>query len=1202
MSKTSYLNAELKKRILIIDGAMGTMLQKAGVSEKDYHGQRFAGHDRPLEGCHDVLCLSKPSVIEDVHRSFLQAGADIIETNTFNATSIGMAEYGLGALVEELNTAAVTIALKAAAAFSTPDRPRLVAGSIGPTNKTTSLSPDVDNPAHRDISFAELAEVYREQALAMVKAGVDILQPETSFDTLNLKAALYGIERAFVDAGVRVPVFASGTVVDASGRTLSGQTVEAFYHSISHAPLAAVGLNCALGAKEMRPHVRALSDVCTSAVLCFPNAGLPNELGEYDDSPSSMAGMLGSFAEEGWVNVVGGCCGTTPDHIKAIADAVSVHAPRREKSLSSATTLSGMEPLVIDEHSNFIIVGERTNVTGSRKFRRLIMEGLFEEALEVARQQVEGGANILDVCMDDGMLEGEEAMTHFLNLIAGEPDVARIPIMIDSSKFSVLEAGLRCVQGKAVVNSISLKEGKEAFVQQANIVRAYGAAVIVMAFDEQGQATNVADRERICKRAYKILTEEVGFPASDIIFDPNILTVATGMEEHNDYAKSFIESLAVIKKACPGARTSGGVSNVSFSFRGNNRIREAMHSVFLFHAINAGLDMAIVNAGQLEVYDELDPKLRDMVEDVIFNRSPDATEVLLAAAEAYKGTGKERVTTQAWREGNLEERLKTSLIKGIGDFVDSDIAEALEKYPSPLSIIEGPLMAGMNVVGDLFGAGKMFLPQVVKSARVMKKAVAILEPLMFEKGEEVKAKGKLVIATVKGDVHDIGKNIVGVVLRCNGYDVVDLGVMVPGDKILDAVVEHNADILGLSGLITPSLDHMVAVAKEMEKRNLKIPLLIGGATTSAKHTAIKIAPHRTLDAALHVHDASRAATVMNRLLSESKAEYVAEGLAKQETIRENYKNRQKPAVLKIETARSRKPKLTHAPVAPEWTGLRDLNPTVSELSEWIDWSPFFHTWEIKGTYPKLLDDSAKGQEAAKLLADGKEVLCELAGKLEPRGVMGFFPAYSEGDDIIVASEGKKVTFPMLRQQRDKSECFCLADYVAPQGSSDFLGAFAVTSGHETAALVEAAKQNGDDYRAIMIQALADRLAEAFAEWAHAKARQNFGYEKENELGLGELIKEKYRGIRPAFGYPACPDHQPKTRLFELLEANVRTGMSLTESLAMTPAASVSGLFIAHPDSRYFAIGTISKQQAADYARRLGVSVEVAESWLIHNMD
>jgi 5-methyltetrahydrofolate--homocysteine methyltransferase len=1203
----------LDRRIVVLDGAMGTMIQGLGFTEESHwRGERFANHGHALKGCSDLLALTQPQAIEDIHYAFLKAGADIVETNTFTGTSLALADYGLENAVRDINIAGARAARRACERAMREDgKPRWVAGSIGPTTKTASLSPDVNDPGARAVTFAELATAFAEQARALIEGGVDLILTETHIDTLNCKAALYAIEELFTQGVRRVPVIASVTIPDRSGRTLSGQTVEAFYNSIAHANLFAVSINCALGAEDMRPHVAELAKSAGVRVACYPNAGLPNEFGGYDDTPESMAKVLGSFAREGMLNLVGGCCGTRPEHIAAIAAAVADVPRRTVVTPPRYMRLAGLEPLTITPETNFVVVGERTNVTGSAAFRRLIKDDKYDEAVAVARQQVEGGANILDVCMDEGMLDGVAAMRRFLNLIAAEPDIARIPVMVDSSKFSVIEAGLECLQGKGVVNSISLKEGEEKFIEQARVVRRFGAAVVVMAFDETGQATSVDHRLQIAHRAYKILTEQVGFPAEDIIFDPNILTIGTGIEEHDPYAVNFIDATRRIKEELPGTKVSGGVSNLSFSFRTNPRVREAMHAVFLYHAIKAGLDMAIVNAGQLAVYDELDPVLREHVEDLVLNRRPDATERLLALATSFSGETIRKEDELAWRSEPLGKRLAHALVNGITDFIDADVAEALTVYPKPLAIIEGPLMDGMNVVGELFGAGKMFLPQVVKSARVMKKAVAILEPLMdAEKRASgvTTAKGKMVIATVKGDVHDIGKNIVAVVLRCNGYEVTDLGVMVPQHKILDTAAEIGADLIGLSGLITPSLDEMISVATEMTRRGLKLPLLIGGATTSGKHTAVKVAPAYA-GPTVHVPDASLAVGVMGKLLSKDRDAYIAEVAAKQTSIREAHVSSQKRPLLSFEEARKRRLALPFGPTdipLPPFLGAKNLDLALTDLVPWIDWSPFFHTWELSGRYPAILQDPKKGDAARKVFADAQALLAKIVAdkSLTARATYGYFPAGTDGDDIIHVFGADRTRelaqFPMPRQREDKETCLSLADFIAPlatirsttipplglDGSEpvetgptnrvplDHLGAFIVTAGIGTDALAAAFEREHDDYSSIMAKALADRLAEAAAEFLHARVRQEW-YARDEKLDHDAILAETYRGIRPAFGYPACPEHAPKATLFDLLNNAQHHGVTLTESFAMYPTASVSGLYFAHAKSQYFSVGRLS---------------------------
>ena len=1213
----------LHQRIVVIDGAMGTMIQGFKLGEGDYRGQQFANYSCDLKGNNDLLSITQPEIIERIHRQFLEAGADIIETNTFNANAISMADYGLESLAYDLNLAAAKVARRAAESVTAkdPNRPRFVAGAIGPANKTSSLSPNVNDPAFRAVTFDQLAEAYYEQVRGLMDGGVDLLLAETTFDTLNLKAALFAVDRYFEEHGRRVPVMASVTIVDKSGRTLSGQTLEAFWISVSHFPLLSVGINCALGATEMRQYVEELSGLAPIFLSCYPNAGLPNAFGEYDETPETMSATLRQFAANGWLNIVGGCCGTTPAHIRAIADTVRPFKPRVPAQVKPYSRFSGLEPLVIRPDSNFLNVGERTNVTGSPKFAKLILNGGYEEALAIARQQVEGGAQMIDVNMDEGMLDSEKAMVHFLHLVASEPDIARVPVMIDSSKWSVIEAGLKCVQGKAVVNSISLKEGEEAFKRHARLIKRYGAGMVVMAFDEAGQADTLARRVEICTRAYRILTEEVGIPPTDIIFDPNILTVATGMEEHNDYAVSFIEATRQIKATLPGCKVSGGVSNISFSFRGNNVVREAMHSAFLYHAIRVGLDMGIVNAGQLAVYEEIPKQLLELVEDVLLNRRPDATERLVTFAESVKQKGKVEVEEQSWRQGTVEERLSHALVRGIVDYIDADTEEARQKYGRPLAVIEGPLMAGMSVVGDLFGAGKMFLPQVVKSARVMKKAVAWLLPYMEaekQAGGGRQAEGKILMATVKGDVHDIGKNIVGVVLGCNNYEVIDLGVMVPCEKILKTAREHKVDIIGLSGLITPSLDEMVHVAREMEREGFKVPLLIGGATTSRAHTAVKIAPGYG-EPVVHVLDASRAVGVVGHLKSpELKATFDDNNRREQEKARSDHRNKQSQRpLLTLDEARRRQPLIdwSLSPVyRPSFTGVRvDDDVPLKDIVPYIDWTPFFQTWELKGVYPRILQDSTVGPKARELFEDAQQLLKQIVDGqlLKAKAVMGFFPANRVGDDLELYTDENRThvldVFHTLRQQAEKSENqpnFALADFIAPKetGRADYLGAFAVTAGLNVEPLVARFEAGHDDYNAIMTKALADRLAEALAELTHKKARDAWGFGREETLSIADLIKEKYQGIRPAAGYPACPDHTEKQTLFDLLQAEKNASIQLTESFAMYPAASVSGLYFSHPESRYFALGKIDRDQVEDYAVRKRMTVEAVERWLSPNLN
>ena len=1212
------------ERILILDGAMGTMIQRYNLSEADYRGEQFKNHSMPLKGNNDILSLTQPQIIAEIHREYLAAGADILETNTFNATAISQADYGTQAYVYEMNRASAEIARAAADEFTakTPHKPRYVAGSMGPTNKTASLSPDVNDPGARNISFDELKEAYKEQARGLLDGGVDLLLIETIFDTLNAKAAFFGVDELFEEIGRTVPVMISGTITDASGRTLSGQTTEAFWNSVMHAKPFSVGLNCSLGAAEMRPYLETLANVADTHVSCYPNAGLPNEFGEYDQTPEEIAEQLRDFAQNGFVNIVGGCCGTTPDHIRAIAEAVEKFQPRPVPEHKPETRFSGLEPLAITPFSNFVNIGERTNVAGSARFRRLIHEENYEEAIRVAAEQVENGAQMIDVNFDDGMLDGVACMTRFLNLVATEPDIARVPIVIDSSKWEVIEAGLKCVQGKAVVNSISLKEGEDVFREHARKIKRYGAAVIVMAFDEQGQATTVERKVEICTRAYRILVDEIGFPPEDIIFDPNILTVGTGIEEHANYAINFIEATRIIKKTLPHVKVSGGLSNVSFAFRGNNVVREAMHAAFLYHAIQAGLDMAIVNAGQLAVYDDIPKDLLERVEDVLFNRRPDATERLVTFAETVKGQGKtKKVEDKAWRALPVNERLAHALVKGITDFIVEDTEEARQQTARALDVIEGPLMDGMNIVGDLFGAGKMFLPQVVKSARVMKKAVAHLIPYIEAENTEhggVQSAGKILLATVKGDVHDIGKNIVGVVLACNNFEVVDLGVMVPTEKILETAKAENVDIIGLSGLITPSLDEMVHVAGEMERLGFTVPLLIGGATTSRIHTAVKIAPKYSGDT-VYVLDASRSVGVAEKLLNpKSRARFTADIRREYQNLRENHQNRrQGKPLLPLATARARRLQLDWTATTiekPSFLGKKvftDLN--LGTLAELIDWTPFFRAWEMRGAYPQILNDPIKGTEATKLFNDARQMLDDIIarGKLSARAAVGFYAANSRGDDIVLFRDESRTepltVFHTLRQQADKGEKrpnLALADFIAPEesGVPDYLGLFAVTAGIGVDALVAQYQAEHDDYNAIMVKALADRLAEALAEWLHREVRTHlWGYAPDEQLSNDALAKEAYRGIRPAPGYPACPDHTEKGTLFEVLSVPQTIDVHLTETFAMNPTASVSGFYFAHPESRYFSVGKIGRDQLADYAARKGWSVSEAERWLRQNL-
>ena len=1205
------------ERILLLDGAMGTMIQSLKLDEKDFRGKRFADHPRPLKGCNDLLCLTQPGALARIYREYLEAGADIIETNSFNANAISLSDYGLEGEVYDLNLAAAQIARRAADLVSrkSPERPRFVAGAIGPTNRTASLSPDVNNPAYRAVTFDQLVQAYYEQARGLIDGGVDLLLPETTFDTLNLKACLFAIDKLFEERGSRLPVLASVTITDRSGRTLSGQTLEAFLTSISQGELSAVGINCALGPHQMSPFVGELSRLSPLPTFAYPNAGLPNEFGAYDMGPEEFAGALAEWAEQGWLNLVGGCCGTTPDHIATLAEAIRGARPRIPPEPDGLTHLSGLERLTIRPDSNFIMIGERANVAGSRRFARLIREGKYEEALEIARAQVDGGANIIDVNMDEGMLDSARAMTEFLHHVAANPEITRVPIMIDSSNFDVIEAGLKCVQGKPVVNSLSLKEGEEEFKRRARLVKRYGAAVVVMAFDEEKQATRVEERVRVCKRAHRILTEEIGFDESDVIFDTNVLVVATGIEEHNDYAVNFIEATKELRRLFPRCHISGGVSNLSFSFRGNDAVRESMHAAFLYHAIQAGMDMGIVNAGQLTLYEEIPKDFLERIEDVLFNRRPDATERLLEFAEQVKGTGKVKDEEESWRGEAVEHRLSHGVIKGISDYIDEDLAEALPKYNRPLQIIEGPLMEGMNVVGDLFGEGKMFLPQVVKSARVMKKAVAYLTPYMEgerKASSESNYRAKLVFATVKGDVHDIGKNIVGVVLGCNNYKVIDLGVMVPADKIIETAIQEKADIIGLSGLITPSLDEMVHVAREMDRRGLAVPLLIGGATTSKRHTAVKIAPVYRHEV-IHVIDATRAVPVVGSLMSpDARKALDAKNRAEQQVILEQYQSRAATDLLTYEEARRRKVhiKWDESQIAvPDFTGRKSLADfPLSELVPYIDWSPFFHTWEMRGRYPELLDDPVRGPAARELFANAQELLREIVGKklLVARAIYGFYPANSEGDDIVLyadqARSSEIIRVHTLRQQKESQRGkpqYALADFIAPRESGlvDYVGAFAVTAGHGIEDLVLRYEREHDQYNAIMVKALADRLAEAFAENLHKRVRAEWGYGKDERLTHEDLIAEMYRGIRPAPGYPACPDHTEKRILFDLLGVEQATGIVLTENFAMLPAASVCGLYFANKEARYFAVSAIGRDQVDSYAARKGWPIAEVERWL-----
>ncbi|MCV7207854.1 methionine synthase [Mycolicibacterium canariasense] len=1228
---TDELTAELRRRIVVIDGAMGTAIQRDRPDEAGYRGERFKDWPSDLVGNNDLLTLTQPHIISGIHREYLTAGADIIETNTFNANAVSLADYGLAELGYELNYAGAALARSACDEFATPDKPRYVAGALGPTTRTASISPDVNDPGARNVSYDQLVAAYSEAARGLVDGGADLLIVETIFDTLNAKAAIFAIESLFEERGRRWPVIISGTITDASGRTLSGQVTEAFWNSIRHAKPLAVGLNCALGAPEMRPYLAEMSRIADTFVSCYPNAGLPNAFGEYDETPTRQAGYVAEFARAGLVNMVGGCCGTTPAHIADIAEVVEGVRPRDVPRIPVATRLAGLEPLNITDESLFVNIGERTNITGSARFRNLIKAQDYDTALSVALQQVEVGAQVIDINMDEGMIDGVAAMDRFTKLVAAEPDISRVPVMIDSSKFEVIETGLKNVQGKPIVNSISLKEGEEKFVREARLCRKYGAAVVVMAFDEQGQADNLERRKQICGRAYRILTDEVGFPPEDIIFDPNCFALATGIEEHATYGIDFIDACAWIKENLPGVHISGGISNVSFSFRGNNPVREAIHAVFLFHAIKAGLDMGIVNAGALVPYDSIDPELRERIEDVVLNRREDAAERLLEIAERFNKTEKaDDAGAAEWRSLPVRERITHALVKGIDAHVDDDTEELRAEIAAaggrPIEVIEGPLMDGMNVVGDLFGSGKMFLPQVVKSARVMKKAVAYLLPYIeAEKaellpGETAKkdTNGTIIMATVKGDVHDIGKNIVGVVLQCNNFEVIDLGVMVPASKILDAAKEHDADIIGLSGLITPSLDEMVNFAVEMEREGLQIPLLIGGATTSRAHTAVKVAPRRS-GPVVWVKDASRSVPVAAALLDDKQRPALLEATEKDyASLRERHAQKNERPMLTLEKARANRTPVDWdgytPPVPAQGLGVREFTDyDVSELREYIDWQPFFNAWEMKGRFPDILNNPASGEAARKLYDDAQEMLDTLIKEkwLTANGVIGFFPANAVGDDIEVYADETRTevltTLHNLRQQgehRDGIPNRSLGDFVAPRetGIPDFIGAFAVTAGLGSADKIAEFKADHDDYSAILLESLADRLAEAFAERMHERVRKEFwGYQPDEQLDNEALIAEKYTGIRPAPGYPACPEHTEKVTLFSLLEATERTGIELTESMAMWPGAAVSGWYFSHPQSQYFVVGRLAQDQVADYAKRKGWTLKEAERWLAPNL-
>ncbi|KAF0151946.1 MAG: methionine synthase [Ignavibacteria bacterium] len=1215
-----YFKELLQKRILVLDGSMGVFIQRFKLSEEQFRGEQFKNHPVDLKGNNDILVLTQPEIIKGIHRNYLEAGSDIIETNTFNGTAISQADYKTEKLVYEINFEAAKIAKEAAEEFTkaNPNKPRFVAGSLGPTNKTLSISPDVNDPGFRSVNFDEVAAAFKEQTRGLIDGGADILLVETMIDTLICKAALFGIMELCEETNNNIPIMISGSVIDMSGRNLSGQTTEAFWNSISHTKnLLCVGLNCSLGPKQIRPFIEELSSIANVFVSLYPNAGLPNEFGGYDESPEAMAEVLDEFAREGFFNIIGGCCGTTPDHIIAFAKIAKKYPPRKIPEIQQYLRLSGLEPLTLRPETNFVNIGERTNVTGSRKFARLIKENKYEEALSVARDQVENGAQVIDINMDEGMINSEEAMVKFLNLLAAEPDISRVPVMIDSSKWSVIEAGLKCLQGKGIVNSISMKEGEEVFKKHASKVLKYGAAIIVMAFDEQGQADSLERKIEICKRAYKILTEEIGYPPQDIIFDPNIFAIATGIEEHNQYAINYIEAVRWIKKNLPRAKISGGVSNISFSFRGNDTVREAMHSAFLYHAIEAGMDMGIVNAGQLAVYEEIPKELLEKVEDVLLNRKADATERLVEFANTISIDVKQENCDAAWRLESVEERLKHAIVKGLVDYIEQDIEEARQKYSQPLQVIEGPLMSAMNFVGDLFGSGKMFLPQVVKSARVMKKAVAYLIPFIEaekEKSGSKKSNGVVLMATVKGDVHDIGKNIVGVVLGCNNYDIIDLGVMAPSDKILSTAVEKNVDVIGLSGLITPSLDEMVHVAKEMERMNLNIPLLIGGATTSRVHTAVKIAPEYS-HTTIHVLDASKSVGVVSNLLrEESKDAFISKFKNDYKKLREDhFKKYSEKEYLKIDQARANKLKLdwnNYLVSSPQKLGVTTFKDfSLCEIRNYIDWTPFFQTWELKGKYPAIFDNDTYGNEAKKIFVDANKLLDKIIEQklLTANGIVGLFPANSIEDDIEIfvddSRKGILAKLNSIRQQSIKSQGLpniALSDFIAPKNTNvkDYIGMFAVTTGHGIEKLVERFDKDHDDYNSIMVKAIADRLAEAFAELLHEKVRKDiWGFASDEDLSNEKLIAEDYCGIRPAPGYPAQPDHTEKLTIWKLLDVEKEISISLTESLAMNPAASVCGIYFAHPQSKYFTVGKIGKDQVEDYRRRKGMSLKEAEKWL-----
>lgn len=1222
MQKSIY--EELEKRVLVLDGAIGTMIQKYDLGENDFRGNRFKDHGSLLKGNNDLLCITRPDIILEIHKKYLDAGADIIETNTFNANRISQADYNLEPYTREINLSAAKIALEAANEYTreNPSKPRFVAGSVGPTNKTASLSPDVNRPGFRSVGFDDLVEVYGEQIDALIEGGVDVLLIETVFDTLNGKAALYAADKIAGRRNKKIPVMISGTITDASGRTLSGQTIDAFINSVSHVDLLSMGLNCSLGASEMRPYMEEMARKAPFPVSSHPNAGLPNQFGEYDESPAKMSLHVKDYLDNQFANIIGGCCGTTEEHIREFAKIAAKATARKVPQPTRKTRLSGLEALTIHPESNFVNIGERTNVAGSRKFARLIREQKYEEALAIAQNQVDGGAQVIDVNMDDAMLDAGKEMVNFLNLMQSEPEIARLPVMIDSSKWSVIEAGLKCVQGKAIVNSISLKEGEDVFKEHATQIKKFGAAVVVMAFDEQGQATNFERKIEICKRAYHILVDEVKFPAQDIIFDNNVLTIATGIEEHDNYAVDFIESVRWVKQHLPLAKTSGGISNLSFSFRGNNIVREAMHSVFLYHAIKAGLDMGIVNPGMLQVYDDIPGDLLELVEDTVLNRRPDATERLMEFAGNVKDTGQKSVKTDEWREKTIQERLKHALVKGIVEYIEQDVEEARKHYPQALDIIEGPLMDGMNVVGDLFGEGKMFLPQVVKSARVMKKGVAYLLPYIEEEKKlagDISTAGKILLATVKGDVHDIGKNIVGVVLSCNNYEIIDLGVMVPTEKILETAKKENVDLIGVSGLITPSLEEMIHIAKEMERQHFEVPLLVGGATTSKIHTAVKVANHYK-NGVVHVKDASKSVGVASSLISKNQRHGFLDKINNEYSeLRKNWSGaKTKTAYIPLQEARDNKLQINwkESPIyTPRTMGISTFKDfPLSEIRPYISWVFFFIVWQLKGKFPDLLNDPRHGEEAAKLYHDALKLLDRLEKEqiIKAKGVVGIFPANAVGDDIEVYDDEDRsntiAVFKNLRNQAKKDNGLpnlCLSDFVAPResGRIDYIGAFANTAGIGIEHYLDEFAKNHDDYSSIMIKALADRLAEAFTEILHEKVRQEiWGYKPGENLSLDDLLYEKYQGIRPAHGYPACPDHSEKNTLFNLLGAREKTGITLTESYSMHPAASVSGLMFAHPESKYFYVDKIGKDQVSDYAKRKNEKIETIESWLASNLN